>query len=286
MMDDRVKGYWHVYSDGKRADIPFGSDEDKIFAMNSIAICAHQNGMEVVCLEVNDTHLHSILKGNNVDATRTSLKRRITTRANMDGRQHSGEFFIAANEIQTRSELLVKIVYTFRNCLDFFRGAPWEYRWGVGNLYFANRKVEGTPLGNYSARERYRILECRMDLPLNWRIDDDGLILPSSYIDVDSVERLFGSVRAFLAFLHVKKDDEQRLKQSFATCYIEQRSIQDMREHANRLSHQRFGMGLRNLAFDARLEIAAGMIRAKTATRSESLAKALFLKKEDLDRLL
>lgn len=29
MMDDKVKGYWHVYSDGKRADIPFSTDEDK-----------------------------------------------------------------------------------------------------------------------------------------------------------------------------------------------------------------------------------------------------------------
>ena len=28
MMEDKVQGYWHVYSDGKRADIPFGTDEN------------------------------------------------------------------------------------------------------------------------------------------------------------------------------------------------------------------------------------------------------------------
>ena len=286
MMDEKVTGYWHVYSDGKRADIPFGKDADKLFAMNSIVICAYQNDMEVVCLEVNDTHLHIIVKGENVEGFRSWLKRRITTRANKVESRLTGEMFIAANEIHTRDELLVKIIYTFRNCLDFFRGAPWEYRWGVGNLFFAARKVEGTPLSDYSARERYRILECRMDLPLNWRIDNDGLILPSSYIDVDSVERMFGSVRAFLAFLHVKKDDELRLKQSFSTNYIEQRSIQDMRERANKLAHQKFGMGLRSIPFESKLQIASAMLKARTGSRSESMAKALFLKKEDIDRLL
>lgn len=52
MTDDKVQGYWHVYSDGKRADIPFGSDEDKTFAMNNIAICSYRYGMEIICLEV------------------------------------------------------------------------------------------------------------------------------------------------------------------------------------------------------------------------------------------
>lgn len=285
-MDDRVTGYWHVYSDGKRADIPFATDKDKVFAMNSIIICAHLNNMKVVCSEVNDTHLHAIVKGESADSFRPDLKRRLTTYVNREGNQQTGEIFIAAGEIQTREELLVKIVYTFRNCLDCFRGAPWEYRWGVGNLYFARRKEEGAPLGNFSARERYRILQCRQELPLHWRIDDDGLILPSSYIDVDEVERLFGSVRAFLAFLHVRKDDEQHLKQSFASNYIEQRSIQDMRERANRLAHQKYGRALKNLPFEARIIIASSMLKSRTATRSESLAKALFLKKEDLDRLL
>lgn len=285
-MDDRVTGYWHVYSDGKRADIPFATDKDKVFAMNSIIICAHLNNMKVVCSEVNDTHLHAIVKGESTDSFRPDLKRRLTTYVNREGNQQTGEIFIAAGEIQTREELLVKIVYTFRNCLDCFRGAPWEYRWGVGNLYFARRKEEGAPLGNFSARERYRILQCRQELPLHWRIDDDGLILPSSYIDVDEVERLFGSVRAFLAFLHVRKDDEQRLKQSFASNYIEQRSIQDMRERANRQAHQKYGRALKNLPFEARIIIASSMLKSRTATRSESLAKALFLKKEDLDRLL
>lgn len=277
-----MKGYWHVYSDGKRADIPFSTDEDKTFAMNAIAISAYHSDMEVVCLEVNDTHLHTIVKGENVNSFRTGLKKRLTTRLG----KTAGGIFLAADEIQTRNELLVKIIYTFRNCLDFYRGAPWDYRWGVGNVYFAQRKKDGTAMEDIPVRMRRELLNIRQDLPGSWRVDNDGMIIPSSYIDVEAVERLFGSIRVFLAFLHVKKDDEARLKQSFSSNYIEQRSIQDIREQANRMSHQKYSAALRNLDFKSRLEIASSMLRSRTASRSESLAKALYLKKADLERLL
>lgn len=281
-----MQGYWHVYSDGKRADIPFGTDDDKIFAMNAIPISAYHSGMEVICLDVNDTHLHTIVRGENVDGFRTGLKKRLTTRINRKDDYPAGGIFLAANSILTRDELLVKIIYTYRNCLDFYRGAPWDYRWGVGNLYFAKRIIEGTAIEDLPVRMRRELFNIKQDLPGSWRVDEYGMILPSSYIDAERVERLFGSVRAFLAFLHVKKDEELRLKQAFSSNYIEQRSIQDIRERANRMAHKRYDISLRDLDFNTRLEIASSMLRSKTATRSESLAKAVFLKKEDLDRLL
>ena len=39
-MDEGIKDIWHVYSDGTRADIPFNTEEDKLFAWNSVAVCA------------------------------------------------------------------------------------------------------------------------------------------------------------------------------------------------------------------------------------------------------
>lgn len=281
-----MQGYWHVYSDGKRADIPFGQEEDKIFAMNNIAICAYRYGMEVICLEVNDTHLHTIVMGSNIDRFLSGVKRRFTLHYNAKTDLRTNDVFLAVGEIKTKRELLVKIVYTFRNCLDFYRGAPWDYRWGVGNLFFAKRVEEGSPLSQVPVRLQRDILKCRQKMPQSWRVDADGLILPSSYVDAGNVERLFGSVRAFLAFLHIKKDDEQQLKQSFAANYIEQRSIQDMRERARKLAQQKFGKPLRGLPFKSRLEIAGIMMKLDRISKSESLAKAVYLTKEDLDRLL
>lgn len=286
MYEETVNGYWHIYSDGKRADIPFASDADKIFAMNSVAICAYASGMDVICLEVNDTHLHAVLRGEKPLDFKSKLKRRITVLERRKEESCTGKIFLACDGIATREELLSKIVYTFRNCLDFFKRVPWEYRWGVGNLYFASRKQEGTPLGEISIRERYRLLECRLDLPCEWRISNDGLILPASYIDAGKVERLFGSVRAFLAFLYVRREDEAHMKQQFNNNYLEQRRIEDMRQHANKISHDRYGQALKTLSLDCRLDIAFVMLKNGSATRCESFAKALYLKKEDLDRLL
>lgn len=286
MYDESVKGYWHVYSDGKKADIPFSSDADKIYAMNSVAICAFASGMEVICLEVNDTHLHTVLHGDNPQDFKSKLKRRITVLERRKEESSIGTFFLACDGIATREELLGKIVYTFRNCLDFFKGVPWDYRWGVGNLYFASRKQEGTLLGEITFRERYRLLECRLNLPREWRISNDGLILPSSYIDAEKVERLFGSVRAFLAFLYVRREDEAHMKQQFNNNYLEQRRIEDMRQCANKISHDKYGKALKTVSLDCRLAIGSGMLKNGSATRCESFAKALYLKKEDLDRLL
>ena len=130
------------------------------------------------------------------------------------------------------------------------------------------------------------MLGSRYNLPPHWRIDHDGLILPSSYIDADKVERLFGSVRAFLAFLFVRKEDEIHMKQQFSRNYLEQRRIEDMRQYAIGLSHDRYGHGLKVLSLEQRLDIGKTMLKKGTATKSESFAKALYLKKEDLDRLL
>lgn len=290
MIDEAITGYWHLYSDGTRADIPFCDDEDKVFAMNLIPICAYQFGMEVICLNVNDTHLHCIIHGKDAEAFRLEMKRRLVRYFKHQQKLHQlkGRFFLACDPISERTELLSKIVYTFRNCLDFYRKAPWEYRWGVGNIFFSdeNKPTRGRTIGDLSYRERGRLLHCWEPLPAHWRVDDHGMLLPESYIDSGQVEQLFGSVRAFLAFLYVRKEDEQRMKQQFAQKYLQQRSIQELRETGMAYARNSYKTSLQLLPFEKRLKIAARMIRERVGTRSESLAKALFLQKEDLDRLL
>lgn len=63
METELVNNYWHVYSDGKQADIPFYSDDNKVYAMNSVAIVSFQTGVRVLCVNINDTHLHVVVYG-------------------------------------------------------------------------------------------------------------------------------------------------------------------------------------------------------------------------------
>lgn len=281
--------YYHIYSDGGKADIPFGTDQDKSFVMNSIAIACYATDAVVLALEVSDTHFHSVIRCPDGEKTRRELQRRLTRHYNSEGRQDDlGEgLFLSIEEMATREDVLTRIIYTFRNCLDFFKMAPWNYRWGVGNLYFADEANihHGKPLGTLSFRSQYDIFQTGLKLPQYWEVDERGLLLPASYVDYHHVEQLFGTPRAFIAFLYVRKEDEQQMKLKFNARYLDNRSLLDIRGKADKLGRKLYGKALSRLDISERVKLASFMIKTGEGSVSESFAKALYLKKEDLIRL-
>lgn len=289
--EETVEGYWHVFSDGKRADIPFLTDEDKIYARNSVAICAFQRGVDILVVTVNETHLHAMVRAPKDRAFRfkESLRNRLYSYHKKGGhpeRIGKGLFF-ACDPVSTRTQLKQKIIYVFRNCLDFYPLLPGEYPWGSGNIFFARSETEiGKPLKEFSQREQITILQTNTLLPQDWRIDGRGSITPASFVDYRRVESIFVSVRAFIAFLFVRKEDEEAMKRETGRIYLEYRKMEDLRQTGNRLSQNYCKHNLRVATIEIRLKVAARMIRERLAVKSESLAKALFLRKEDLDRLI
>ena len=281
-MDEEIQDIWHVYSDGTRADIPFFYDEDKTSTWNSVAICAEIAGVRVLVSIVNDTHLHTIVRGEESKALRfkISLQQRLT--------KHFNRIHFACSKVRTRKEAMSKFMYVYRNCLDFYRKMPGEYRWGSGNIYFSelNCRPSSSRLGGLSLREQYQIFETRMRLPGDWLMDAEGRILPESFIDYQYVEQLFRSVRTFIAFLYVRREDEVAMKQEIHRKYLESRSIQDLRRIGNEYCVDACGKTLVKVDIRIRLAIATRMIRDGYAGRSPSLAKALLLKPDDMDLLV
>ena len=110
--------------------------------------------------------------------------------------------------------------------------------------------------------------------------------MPESFIDMDTVERLFGSVRAFIAFQYVRKEDEAAMKQEINRQYMEQRTIEDLRRIGNRYSINYCGRRLAAASLEVRLKVAGRMLKERLSGKSASLAKALYLKPEDLTWLL
>lgn len=284
MKDEVVENMWHVYSDGTRADIPFNSDEDKLYAWNSVAVCAEIAGMSVWVSTVNDTHLHTVVKGaeDRVKRFRVVLQQRLQTRFPGQG------VYFACDPIETRDEVLVKFMYVYRNCLDYFKNLPGEYAWGAGNIYFSEKRhfFKGRRIGDLSIREQRRLFHTKTALPGEWMCDYEGRILPESFIDYESVEHFFRSVFTFIAFMHIKKDDEAMLKQQIHSRYLESRSIQDLRRLGNEICVRRCGRKLSKALFQVRLDVAVEMLRRGLSGRSASLAKALILKPKDLDLLV
>lgn len=280
-MEEEVQDIWHVYSDGTRADIPFGPDEDKTFAWNSVAICAEISGVKVLVSTVNDTHLHTLVRGreDRVLRFKAALQQRLA--------RHYPRVHFTCSSVRTRKEALSKFMYVYRNCMNFYHKMPGEYRWGSGNIYFSELSSHpaSSRLGNLSLREQYRMFETRMKLPEEWLIDAGGRILPESFVDYTFVERLFRSVRTFIAFLYVRREDEAALKQEIHRKYLESRSIQELRKIGNEYCVGVCGRTLVKVDIRIRLAIATKMVKDGISGRSASLAKALLLKPEDLELL-
>ena len=281
-MEQEINDIWHVLSDGTRADIPFGTDEEKMLAWNGIAICAYDAGVSVLVITINDTHLHALVRGSEARAERFRFS--LQHRLRLFNREET--IVVDCQAVRTRTEALSKFMYVYRNCLDFYKKLPGVYPWGSGNIYFTERQEQGVALSEFSFREQYRFIRTKKALPQEWKIDGRGRILPESFIDTGFVEQLFGSVRAFIAFLYVRKEDEASMKREINHNYLEQRSIQDLRRIGNRYSVSICGRRLVSATLDVRLRVAGKMLKENLSGKSASLAKALFLKPEDLTWLV
>jgi len=275
---------WHVYSDGTRADIPFNTEEDKVFGWNSVAVCAEIAGVRVWVVTVNDTHFHSLVCGEEelAERYRGVLQQRLQRRFPEEN------IYIARDEVESREEIMRKFMYVYRNCLDFYKNLPGEYPWGSGNIYFSEKRhfFEGKRIGALPVREYNRMFKTHVRLPDHRLYDGEGRILPECFIDFEAVERHFGSVKAFIAFQFVKKEDEAAMKQQIHRRYVESRTIQDLRRIGSKYCSDLCRMSLKTAPFEIRLKVAVKMIGKGVSGRSASLAKALFLRPEDLNRLV
>ncbi|MBQ1865285.1 MAG: hypothetical protein II151_00005 [Bacteroidales bacterium] len=187
-----------------------------------------------------------------------------------------------------REEILSTWMYVYRNCLDFYNKLPGEYPWGSGNIFFSGKRhfFEGMPIRQLSLRELYSMFRTRHPLPEDWRYDASGRIIPECFIDYEWVERQFRTVRTFIAFQYVRKEDEAALKQDIYRAYMEERKIQDLRRIGNRYCVNMCGRKLSGASLDIRLKVAVRMMREGISGRSASLAKALLLNPDDLQYLV
>ena len=165
-MDELIDDIWHVFSDGTRADIPFNTVEDKVFGWNSVAICAEIAGVRVWVVTVNDTHFHSLINGSEERAERyRSLLQQRLQRHYPDDHVH-----VASKPVVIREKVLSRFMYSYRNCMDFYRKLPGEYPWGCGHLYFSEKRsfFKGRRIDSLTWRERIALFRTKHPLPSQW----------------------------------------------------------------------------------------------------------------------
>lgn len=154
-----------MYSDGNAVNSLFDTREEKIAAMNIIAILAYSFNVRILVQQVMTTHVHLIVSGEAVDREgfARELKRRLMLWASWKKHSvHSG-ILVGNDEIRTERELMNKFMYVYRNAIAAgYPGMPWDYIGGPGNIFFIDHnQVNGKPVSELSKTERREMLHSK-----------------------------------------------------------------------------------------------------------------------------
>lgn len=265
-VDKPVEGYAHIYSDGTNVSLLFDSREDYIFGMNTLAVTAFQCGVTILVMQVMGTHFHLIARGRPQDCDRfaRSVGVKLESFLTRTKRRHAvkGKIHVSNDPIFTENELKTKFMYVYRNAIAAgFPLAPWVYEWGPGDIYFVDHNLmtgRGKRIGEYPVLTRRAIFHTLTALPEEWRCDDGGKLLPHSYVDWKSVEDLFRSPRAFLAFLSQKKDVEAAIDHECSSNVVVQRASEtELRREAKTACEALWGLtSLTKASVEQRVAIA------------------------------
>lgn len=288
-IDKPLDGFYaHIYSNGNTVRNLFETDADCIFGMNLLAIAAYSCNVQLLMVQVMGTHFHEIAHGRPEDCEkmRRMIRRQLEARMAKTGRKEyapSG-IEISIDEIKTETELKNKIIYVYRNAIAAgFPEAPWHYPWGPGDILFVNHEMAalvGNRLGDLGVRRCHTLFHTRIPLPDDWRYNDSGMILPHSYLDWKRVEKLFVSIRAFIAFLHQKKDIETQIDREAGASFLNKLSEKDLRKEASTLFHTLFGRdSAAKATIDERMAVAQKLWGDRRTYSIPQLARVTFLDK-------
>lgn len=185
--DKAVEDCSHIYSDGTSVNSLFGTRQDKIAAMNMIAILAYSYNVKILVQQVMTTHVHLIVSGMAWDRERFAreLRRRLIIWAADKRHSANAAIMVGNDEIRTERELMNKFMYVYRNAIAAgYPGMPWEYVGGPGNIFFTVQEMKGGhPVSELTEREKRARFHTRVKIPEKWSFNEEGLILPWCYVD-------------------------------------------------------------------------------------------------------
>lgn len=267
----------------------FERDEDKVYGQNLIAVLAFKYHIRVYCDVVMDTHFHLVGKGDpeNIKKFIAEMKRLLARYFRQTHRPElvKDSIWIKADPLADDVEVMRKIIYVFRNPLDAGDPLlPENYPWGVGRLFFQkDTAVAAKRVGDMTLEERRALFHTRIDLPPDWEIDANGMLLPRCYIDLDEVHRLFGSPRRYLSFLFVRKKDLSEQDAQCARPFLEIRADKQLRAEAHAESQRLFHLPITQLTEPDRLRIASLLWQNRRTFSRKQLARATRLSPDVLE---
>ena len=201
--------FWHLYTDGHKADIIFSDKEDFKSGMNLLGVCCLRSPeVKVYTFVLMNNHLHMILSGASskvielFDMFRLMLQRHFARSGRVVNLK---DFKCQLIRIDSLQSLRNEIVYVNRNGFIVRPDCtPFSYPWGAGASFFNpfSKLLPSVPYDSLKVKEKREI--CRsnnIDLPSAKAMVYDGVILPSSFCNISEAESFYRSAHQY--FHHI-----------------------------------------------------------------------------------
>lgn len=285
-MRDDTLGYYHVCTDGNAIAWMFQDDEDFIAGVNRVGLCVLMTCVEVVAFILMDNHVHFVLYGSAV-----KCKAFINMYKRLTGRWISNKYglsdylrLLPAEMIRIADEeaLMNTIAYIDRNSIVAgYKCMPCEYPWGTARYMFRDKSdaavkdVVCARIGSMPIVQQRAVLKTRISVPGDWLICQNGMILPSSFMDLGHVERIFKTSARYSYFIAKKLEGtvEMQMNESRRTFMTDK----ELREVTKQISCKLYGIDdVRSLDVKSRMAIAR-KLRYDYASTVKQISRMLYL---------
>lgn len=271
--------YYHVCTDGHALDWMFKDTADFIAGVNRIGICMLETSVMVVAFILMDNHVHFVLYGTIVQCKKFITRYKALTgmwirfKYGIDG--HMRRLPSQLILIEDEEQLLDTIAYIDRNSIVAGYGLlPGEYPWGSAKYVFTNEAdIPSVSLNDMTQKDARELLGTWVQLPGDWKVDRSGMILPTCFLDVDKLQRLFKSPIKYLYHLSKKLEGKIEMQGGIRT-FIPDKELRQITEE---LTRKHFGKtDIRQLDFNSRIALAR-KLRYDYASTLKQIARMLHL---------
>lgn len=200
--------FFHLHTTPLVSDVLYHDDQDKLLAMNRIALDSARHPIRILAFTLMSNHFHFIIEGKSGDclAFFDDLKEALRRSLSREGRL--GLFktvHASATPITSLKQLRDEIVYVLRNPYVVRNDVnPLGYKWSSGYLYYNDLLpfLARIPVSKLTIDQKRRISRSRdYDFPEHLFLMEDH-ISPASYINPTDVEQLFTGARQFTLWVY------------------------------------------------------------------------------------
>lgn len=199
-----MKRTYHLCLSGGN-EVMFRNEADYVIGINYLCMAAHKTGNDLLAYSFMSNHVHICARTKNpaelIKHFRYSYTRYFNNKYKRKGRLGEKHFF--SLEIEGLYHLLTVIAYILRNPLHHGVSAtPFGYRFSSIGAIFRREFGRFEEPALLSEKSQYLYLPDRQVLPTKFKMGIDGMILPETSIDVQTVQHYFSTARTFMYYMN------------------------------------------------------------------------------------